>query len=310
MSTYTFGPIQSRRFGLSLGIDLSPDAKSCNFDCLYCELSRAKVTDIILNPPSVDDIIKDVQVALLKFPDIEVITITSNGEPTLYTQLDSLIEALNSIKGNKKLLILTNSSTIVSKKVQESLKKLDIVKCSLDCVDKECFKKIDRPLKNIDINDIIKGLIEFRKIFKNELIIEVLIVKNVNDNILQMQKLNDVLQKISPDRVDLGTIDRPPSYNVLPVDPLVLNKLGEVFTNIAISIVHKHISKNRLSFTKDEIFQMLKRRPQSEFDVDSLFSESTQKLFNQLQEKNEIFLKNVAGVNFYTLEEIKTIKGK
>ena len=100
---YIFGPISSRRFGMSLGIDLSPDVKSCNFDCIYCELDRAKKIDKIENPPKVEDVLKDVKEGIKKY-NFDVLTITANGEPTLYPYLDELIDELKKL--NKKLLIL------------------------------------------------------------------------------------------------------------------------------------------------------------------------------------------------------------
>ncbi len=118
MYKYIFGPIQSRRFGLSLGIDLSPEHKSCNFDCLYCELKPAKVTDAITNPPLVTSVISEVKEALQEYQNIDVITITANGEPTLYPYLDVLVDELNNIKKDKKLLILSNASTISDLKIQ------------------------------------------------------------------------------------------------------------------------------------------------------------------------------------------------
>ena len=106
---YIFGPISSRRFGMSLGIDLSPDEKSCNFDCIYCELEKGEKTDTIKNPPQVEDIINDVKKGFEKF-QFDVLTITANGEPTLYPYLDELVDKLKIF--DKKLLILSNSSTI------------------------------------------------------------------------------------------------------------------------------------------------------------------------------------------------------
>jgi wyosine [tRNA(Phe)-imidazoG37] synthetase (radical SAM superfamily) len=111
-SSLIFGPIVSRRFGISLGIDLSPDSKSCNFDCLYCELLSAKKSDTIINPPAIDEVLTALKRALGLHPNSEIITITANGEPTLYPYLDKLIDELNKIKQNKKLLILSNGSTI------------------------------------------------------------------------------------------------------------------------------------------------------------------------------------------------------
>ena len=107
-----FGPIPSRRFGISLGIDLSPSKKQCNFDCLYCELEASKTVEKMDTYPSVDDVVKAIKESFLKHPRIDVITITCNGEPTLYPKLDELVNEINKIKGDTKTLILSNGSTI------------------------------------------------------------------------------------------------------------------------------------------------------------------------------------------------------
>ena len=99
-----FGPIPSRRFGISLGIDLSPSKKQCNFDCLYCELEGAKTVDKMDTYPSVKDIINAVKESFLNHPKIDVITITCNGEPTLYPKLNELVDELNKIKKETKIL--------------------------------------------------------------------------------------------------------------------------------------------------------------------------------------------------------------
>lgn len=91
-----FGPVNSRRFGSSLGIDLSPALKQCNFDCLYCELAPSATTDKQANVVEVATIINELREHLND--KIDVITITANGEPTLYPYLDELIDALNKIK--------------------------------------------------------------------------------------------------------------------------------------------------------------------------------------------------------------------
>ncbi len=297
---YTFGPVNSRRFGLSLGIDLSPDQKSCNFDCVYCELSGAKPTDKISNPPKVKEVIKEVKESLCKFPDIKVITITSNGEPTLYEHLDELVNGLNKIKEDKKLLILTNSSTICDEKVQKALLKIDIVKFSLDCASTKCFKKIDRPLKGIDITDITKCMVEFSNIFTNTLIVEILVVKGINDNKKEMREIYQVLKDIKPHRVDIGTIDRPPAYKVEAVDEKKLEELSHCFDNIAISLIRKNIPDKKENFSKEEILNLLSHRPQSEWDIEYFFSEDSKKILEKLLFDHKIIKEDIAGVAFYT----------
>ncbi len=301
MYKYIFGPVQSRRFGLSLGIDLSPDEKSCNFDCLYCELSKAKVTDTIKNPPKVEDIINEVKEALQEYPLVDVITITANGEPTLYLELDALVDQLNLIKDDKKLLILSNSSTISDENIRKTLSKIDIVKLSLDCVSTRCFRRIDRALSGIDVLHIIEGLKKFRKIFDKEMVIEILVVSGVNDNPKEMKLLNEVLREIKPDRIDIGSVDRPPAYPVEAVDSDWIQALSREFVDLPVCLIYKQEPKERLYFSKDEILQTIKRRPQSQDDIKYLFDEKSQENLKRLVEAGEVSLKNIAGVEFFTL---------
>ncbi|WP_457561477.1 radical SAM protein [Caminibacter pacificus] len=295
---YIFGPVASRRFGMSLGVDLSPDKKRCNFDCIYCELEPEKPVDFYDNPPEVEEIMEDIKRAVKRY-DFDFLTITSNGEPTLYPYLNELIDEIDKIK-QFKTLILSNSSTINKKEIQEALKKLDIVKLSLDAVTPSIFKKIDRPHKSIKIEDIIEGIKNFRKIYDKELIIEILVVKGINDKEDEFKKLNDVLKDINPDRVDISTIDRPPAYNVEGVSTDRLFELSKYIENQNIFIP----TREKLDFkienlTKEELLTTLKKRPFSESDVKNIFDEHTQRIFNDLLKENLIEEVWVGGIKFY-----------
>ena len=295
----TFGPIPSRRFGFSLGLDLSPNIKQCNFDCLYCELNPAKTISAQTNPTSVSDIIKEVKIALNKHSNINVITLTANGEPTLYPYLNELIDELNSIKKDKKILILSNAGNIYDKDIQNTLLKLDIVKLSLDCVSKECFKKLDRINDSVDSSKIVDGLIEFRKKFKKDLIIEILFVKDLNDSEGEIELLYQALNQIKPNRIDIGTIDRPPAYDVKPVDFDTLEKIAKSFQNLPINIIYKNRQKAIQTFDEEEIINLLKRRPLTQDDIDNTFDESSQNILNKLVKNSIISLITVSGVQFY-----------
>jgi wyosine [tRNA(Phe)-imidazoG37] synthetase (radical SAM superfamily) len=297
---YIFGPISSRRFGMSLGIDLSPEKKSCNFDCIYCELEKAKKVDIIENPPKVEDVINDVLAGIEKY-NFDVITITANGEPTLYPYLDELIDEINKIKKDKKSLILSNSSNIDKPEIQNALKKLDIVKLSLDSVNPKTFKKIDRPLENIKIENIIKGIKEFSKIYEGELIIEILVVKGINDKIEEFKALNEVLKEINPTRVDISTIDRPPAYDVQPVEYERLFELSQEIKNQHIFIAsRKNLANKKERFTKEELAKTLSKRPFSESDVENILDDESKKVFYEMLENDMLKEKVVANTKFFT----------
>ncbi len=294
---YIFGPVASRRFGVSLGVDLSPDKKRCNFDCIYCELDPAKPVESYDNPPSPEEIFEEIKEAVRKY-SFDVLTITSNGEPTLYPYLDKLMDMIKPL--NYKTLILSNSSTINRPDIQETLKKFDIVKLSLDSADEKTFKKIDRPHKSIKLSDIIEGMKEFRKKYDKELIVEILVVKGINDKEEEFIKLNEVLKDIKPDRVDISTIDRPPAYNVEPVSEERLFELSKLIENQHVFIpTRKKIKTEYESLTKEEILTTLKKRPFSENDVKTLFDEHTQKIFNDLLKENLLEEVWVGGIKFY-----------
>ncbi|AZV46369.1 radical SAM protein [Nautilia sp. PV-1] len=292
---YIFGPVASRRFGMSLGVDLSPDKKRCNFDCIYCELDPAKPVNIYDNAPKPDEILKEINLAVKKF-SFDVLTLTSNGEPTLYPYLEELVKNLSEYK----LLILSNSSTIDNPEIQKTLCRFDMVKLSLDAVTPQIFKKIDRPYKEIKIENIIAGMKKFRKIYKGELIIEILVVKGINDKEEEFEKINEVLKDIKPERVDISTIDRPPAYKVEGVDTKRLFELSRKIENQHIFIP----TRDKLDFkvenlTKEELLTTLKKRPFSQSDIDNIFDEHTLRIFNDLKKENLLEEIWVGGIKFY-----------
>ena len=300
-STIVFGPINSRRFGMSLGIDLSPKQKSCNFDCVYCELKSAKPVEEIENPPSVDEIISALKEALKVHQNIDVITLTANGEPTLYPHLKELIAKVNELKGRAKTLILSNGSGARDQKICEALQGLDIVKFSLDSAVQSTFKKIDRNKSGIEVNDLIKAMAKFRKEFEGELVLEILVVAEFNDKEGEFIALNEAINEIAPHRVDVGTIDRPPAYNVKGVDASRLEELASKIKGVPVTIARAHKIEQKYEFSKSEILAMLERRPQTTANVEENFSEHSKQILNKLLQDGAVYQTDVAGVKFYKL---------
>ena len=294
-----FGPIPSRRFGISLGVDLSPSKKQCNFDCLYCELEGAKTVDKMDESPSVAEIIAAIKDSFEKHPKIDVITLTANGEPTLYPKLDELIDEINKIKGETKTLILSNGSTIYKKDIYNALLKIDTVKLSLDCVSEKCFKKLDRVNKNVETQKIVPSMCDFSKETKNDFVLEILFVKDLNDKDDELILLYDAVKKINPKRVDIGTIDRPPAYEVKPVSYEFLESVANRFENINTNIIYKNRPKCIQYFDIEEIKSILKRRPLTKEDIENMFDEESKVNLNKLLENKMITLVNSSGVVFY-----------
>ena len=305
-----FGPINSRRFGMSLGIDLSPTSKQCNFDCLYCELAPMATVDKQTQTVEVEEIIESLKAHLDN--KIDVITLTANGEPTLYPYLSELIDEIDKIKNSTETLILTNSATLIDESVFNSLLKLDQVKLSLDAISSDVFKKIDRPHESIKIDKVVERVKEFSRIFKGKLFIEILFVHGLNDTKEEIQKLNDVLLEIECERIDLGTIDRPPAYPVMGISYKELHEASLMFDNsLPIHIASRiHAEPNNALYSDEEILNTLDKRPLTMDDINLLFDDDSKNRLEALINEKKVVKKVVGNLNFLvpTENEIRKLK--
>ncbi len=209
-----FGPIKSRRLGTSLGIDLMPD-NVCSLDCLYCEAGKTKIktverkewisTEIVIN--ELKEYFKNNTIKL------DYITFSGRGEPTLHTGLGEIIAEIKKMT-NTNVAVLTNSTLMNIKDVQNSLLQADLVVPSLDSVIEKTFKKIDLPHPSISVSNIVESLVEFREIYKGEIWLEILLLKNFNDTIEEFEAFKEAVLKIKPNRVQINMLDRAPAYKI------------------------------------------------------------------------------------------------
>ncbi len=301
-----FGPIYSRRFGVSLGIDLSPMLKQCNFDCLYCELKKAKPITSMQEVITVEQVIQEIKEKLQEGVVCDVITLTANGEPTLYPHLAVLVDELKKLiepfKKPPKLLLLSNGSLFYKDDIKKSMEKLDIVKFSLDAITPQVFRRIDRGHKTMDISIIIQGIKDFKHYFHGDLIAEVLFVKGVNDDLKEVQKIAHTLLEIAPTRVDLSTIDRPPAYAVQALSTEELYALATYFKGLCVFVAQR---KKRdiipQYYTEEQILQTLKLRPLCDYDIERLFDERSLSTFKKLQSQGQIIAQKAGGISFYNI---------
>lgn len=306
-----FGPVNSRRFGMSLGIDLSPALKQCNFDCLYCELAPSATVDKQTQTISTKDIITELKKHLNT--KIDVITLTANGEPTLYPHLSELIDEINAMKGKTETLILTNSATLMDESVYDALLKLDQVKLSLDAVSSDVFKKIDRPHQSIRVEDIVQKVMTFSREYTGKLFIEILFVHELNDTKEEIAKLNDVLLDVNAIRIDLGTIDRPPAYPVVGISYRELHNISMAFdSSLPIHIASRiHAEPNNTSYNEEEILNTLDKRPLTQEDIKLLLDENSQELLQTLIKEEKVAIRKVQNLEFLVpSENIKRKRSK
>ena len=296
-----FGPIHSRRFGKSLGVDLSPGFKQCNFDCLYCELAPAKTMDSYSDVVSVSEIVSAIKEALKEHDDVDFITLTANGEPTLYPYLSELIDEINIFKGKTKTLILTNAANIDDVKIQDALLKLDEVKLSLDCATQKCLEKLDRSHSGIEVENIKSGMLAFKRKYQGPLIIEILIVKTLNDSKEEIAKLNEYLLKLNPTRIDISSIDRPPAYAVQALNYEELLNVSHLFdSRLPVYIASRKKAEIKASsYTEEQLLETLLKRPLTQEDIEALCDEESQKRVKNLLKQEKIKRVLTNGVEFY-----------
>ncbi|MCI7411611.1 radical SAM protein [Helicobacter bilis] len=298
-----FGPILSRRFGVSLGIDLSPYTKQCNFDCVYCELEAKKPMDTQTQIAPLEVVLESIECALRTHTDIDVLTFTANGEPTLYPHLEKLILQVKELLkeySNIKTLILSNGSRFHAQK--NALNHFDIVKFSLDSVVTNNFKRVDKPSKTLDLATIKQGIKDFSKQYSGELVAEVLVVANMNDDIESNRENAAFLREVDIKRVDISTIDRPSSHRVYPVSNEKLYELSTLYEGLNVCVVTRkndvmNVAQQDLSET--EILELLKRRPLTHVDCEILLTKESVNRLESMYAIGQIKIKNIAGVSFY-----------
>jgi len=207
-----FGPVPSRRLGRSLGIDVIPP-KTCSFDCIYCEsgpTTRLSVKRENFSEPV--EIIEQLRAFFRLHPNaVDVLTFSSAGEPTLYEGLAELIALVKRAYPAIPLIVLTNGSLLWQPEVRRSLLKADRVVPSLDAVTAAVFRDINRPHPTLEPDRIIEGIHAFRKEYKGQLHIEIVLVSRVNDTPQELSALAQVVESIRPDKIELNTVVRPPA---------------------------------------------------------------------------------------------------
>ncbi len=206
---YLFGPVPSRRLGISLGIDLVP-MKTCSLNCIYCECGRTTHLTLARREyVPIDVIYLELSNYLTHHPKPDYITFSGSGEPTLNSRIGDVIRFIRSQTSEISTAVLTNGTLLFDEKVRSELKDAAVVIPSLDAATDVVFKKINRPHPKLDLNTLIDGIIRFRGVYTGQLWLEVFVVPGINDTKAELLALKRAIEKINPDRVQLNTLDRP-----------------------------------------------------------------------------------------------------
>jgi wyosine [tRNA(Phe)-imidazoG37] synthetase (radical SAM superfamily) len=258
-----YGPVPSRRLGLSLGVDLVPP-KTCTFDCVYCQVGRttrktARRRDFV----PVAEVLAQVRSALASGKKIDCVTLSGRGEPTLYRSLEAVIRGIKKLSG-LPVAVLTNASLLYRKAVRRGLAAADIVIPTFDAADQAVLDRVNRPLAAIGFGRILRGLKAFRKEFPGRIWIEVMLVKGLNDAPAQLRQLRPLIEALGPDRVQLNTVVRPPAEkSARPLDRKELERAAALLgpgTEI-LADFRKRSRADPASLGAEDVLAVLKRRP-------------------------------------------------
>jgi len=206
-----FGPVQSRRLGRSLGIDVIPQ-KTCNWNCVYCQLGRTTpVTNIRREYCPTDALGAEIREALRTLDGkVDWITFVGSGEPTLHIQIGELIRTVKNLT-DIPVAVITNGSLLYDPAVASDLQMADAVLPSLDAGNEPLFRTINRPHPQVRYDRYRHGLLEFRQSYKGLFWLEVMLIAGLNDDERSLTELSSALSEIAPDEVHVSTPFRVPA---------------------------------------------------------------------------------------------------
>lgn len=269
---HLFGPVPSRRFGRSLGIDLTP-FKTCSYDCIFCQLGHTTRHTLKRdNYVNVAETLAEIKHWLENDGKADKITLAGSGEPTLHAGFG---EILGFIKARTKIpvAILTNGSMLYLPEVRKAAAVADIVKISLSAWDQQSLETINRPAPGYRFEQLIDGEKKFRDEFKGRLWLEVFMLAGINATPAEVAKIATLVKQIRPDRVQLNTCVRPPAEeSARAVPENKLRELADIFEPAAEIIAEYRAAKGgEVKVNEQAILEMLQRRPCTASQIAEVF---------------------------------------
>ncbi|MBN2135203.1 MAG: radical SAM protein [Acidobacteria bacterium] len=307
---YLYGPVPSRRIGLSLGVDILKP-KTCTFNCIYCQLKK---TDTLTTerqsffPPDeiIDEIRERITVDKVK---TDYITFSGSGEPTLSQDIGVIIDGIKEFT-DIPVAVITNGSLLWKEEVRQDILHADLVIPSLDAALEESFHKINRPHPALKLDKIKQGILDFRKEYQGQIWLEILFVAGINDSGRDLDALLAFIEQLGPDKVQLNTVERPPlEKNSLALSSRTLHEIVNKFSGrveIAGESGRKiDIGDNENLTPEEAIMEMLRRRPCTAIDINSTTGfgrDIIVKALDTLHEKGSIIKEAMYGKEYYRIK--------
>ncbi len=316
MYKYLFGPVPSRRLGMSLGIDLVPH-KVCTLNCVYCECGRT--TNLTLERKEyvpVNEILIELNRFLKENPAPDYITFSGAGEPTLNSGIGKIINFIKSNHQNIPVAVLTNGTLLSNKQVRKELLLADIVLPSLDAATERTFRKINIPEKTLNIDSYIQGIIDFRNEYSGKINLEIFIIPEYNNNIEELDKLKEAILKINPNIVQLNTLDRPGTVkNIRAASNIELQKIVDYWNLDNVIVIASAPSRKKIKSyredTESAILETIARRPCTLIDLSQILGKHINEVNKYLDvlesEKKITTVEQQRGLFYKITKNISTI---
>jgi wyosine [tRNA(Phe)-imidazoG37] synthetase (radical SAM superfamily) len=269
---HTYGPVPSRRFGLSLGVDVVPH-KTCCYDCVYCQLGKTNNLTVERQDfYPLSEILDDVKNVLETGPKPDVITLAGSGDASLYLSLGPLLKGLHELT-DVPILLLTNGGLLFKDEVARDVSHVDILGPSLDAGDPQTFQRINQPHKSISFEQMYTGLQAVTKNHPGKVQLEVMLAKDINDSADDIAQIASCLEHVRKDSIDINTPVRPvPDRPVYACPSATLNNALSVFGQSARVIANysgRQAETLDASGADKRVLELLSRRPCTVDDLHS-----------------------------------------
>jgi wyosine [tRNA(Phe)-imidazoG37] synthetase (radical SAM superfamily) len=300
---YLFGPVPSRRLGLSLGVDILP-FKTCTQNCVYCQLGSDSVTTMERRPwIPIGEVLDEIRAAVAEGLRADHITISGSGEPTLNSELGKLIDGIKAIT-DIPVAVITNGTLLNDPAVRADCAKADVVLPSLDAGDEATFQLINKPHESVSLRTLVDGLCAFRSQYAGRIWLEVFIVDGVNTSPEQIARMRQLIGHINPDKVHLNTAVRPTAQKGIPaVTPQRMAEIaGMLGPRAEVIAEFNFASQSSAAGGCEEILAMLRRRPCSIEDIHKgtgISDSDVRKYINQLLKDGLVEPENRNNITFY-----------
>jgi wyosine [tRNA(Phe)-imidazoG37] synthetase (radical SAM superfamily) len=282
---YIFGPVPSRRLGLSLGIDIIP-FKTCTLSCIYCQLGDTPATTLERREyiPAAD-VLAELRSFLAGNPRVDWITFSGSGEPTLHSGIGSIIRAIKAMT-SIPVCVITNGTLLSDPAVRHDLLDADAVMPSLDAAREKTFHAVCRAHPDLHAADIIRGLADFRAEYRGKLWLEILLVTGLNDTPEELAALREAVRLIDPDSVQLNTVVRPPAdRTAAPLTPERMEEIRAFFGEKA-EVIASFASEGKegKKTAPEDVLASVKRHPGTVEEVASALGIEEATVANMLRE--------------------------